>query len=114
MVILAARTGMRWSETAGLTLDRIDWQARTVKIDRQLKRNATTPEFTPPMNKAGIRTLPLPALAIAELLRHLSEYPLGPAGLNSTDELLDVHRVAAWRAGPGAAEEQTVSARGAS
>jgi integrase len=70
MVILAACTGMRWSEIAGLTLDRIDWRTRTVTVDRQLKRNATTPIFTPPKSKAGIRTLPLPTLAVAELLLH--------------------------------------------
>jgi len=29
MVILAACTGMRWSEIAGLTLDRIDWHAHS-------------------------------------------------------------------------------------
>jgi integrase len=81
MVILAAGTGMRWSESAGLTLDRIDWQARTVKVDRQLKRNAKTPIFTPPKTNAGIRTLPLPDLGVAELLQHLSQYPPGPAGL---------------------------------
>jgi integrase len=81
MVILAACTGMRWSEIAGLTLDRIDWRARAVLVDRQLKRNATTPIFTPPKSKAGVRTLPLPKLAVTELLLHLSQYPLGPAGL---------------------------------
>lgn len=80
MVILAACTGMRWSEIAGLTLDHINWHARTATVDRQPKRNATTPIFTPPKSKAGMRTLPLPALAVAELLLHLSRYPLGPAG----------------------------------
>jgi integrase len=81
MVILAACTGMRWSEMAGLTLNRIDWHARTITVDRQLKRNATTPEFTPPKSKAGTRVLPLPAPAVAELRLYLSQYPLGPAGL---------------------------------
>ncbi|HEV2348156.1 MAG TPA: tyrosine-type recombinase/integrase [Actinocrinis sp.] len=81
MVILAACTGMRWSEIAGLTLDHINWHAHTATVDRQLERNATTPVFTPPKSKAGIRTLPLPTLAITELLRHLSQYSLGPAGL---------------------------------
>ncbi len=97
MVILAACTGMRWSEIAGLTLDRIDWHSRTVTVDRQLKRNATTPEFTPPKSKAGIRTLPLPALAIAELRLHLSQYPLGPAGLLFTTPAGAVLNQNNWR-----------------
>ena len=66
-------------------------------MDRQLKRNATTPEFTPPKSKAGIRTLPLPALAIAELLRHLSQYPLGPAGLLFTTPAGAVLNQNNWR-----------------
>lgn len=97
MVILAACTGMRWSEIAGLTLDRIDWHARTVTVDRQLKRNTTTPEFTPPKGKAGICTLPLPALAIADLLLHLSQYPLGPAGLLFTTLTGAVLNQNSWR-----------------
>ncbi|MBS2965137.1 site-specific integrase [Actinocrinis puniceicyclus] len=97
MVILAACTGMRWSEIAGLTLDRIDWQTRTVTVDRQLKRNATTPIFTPPKSKAGIRTLPMSAVAIAELLLHLSQYPLGPAGLLFTTPVGTVLNQNNWR-----------------
>ena len=97
MVILAAGTGMRWSEVAGLTLDRIDWQARTVKVDRQLKRNAKTPTFTPPKSKASIRTLPLPNLVVAELLLHLSQYPIGPAGLLFTTPAETVLNQNNWR-----------------
>ena len=97
MVILAACTGMHWSEIADLPLDRIDWKARTVTADRQLKRNATTPIFTPPKSKAGIRTLPLPALAVAELLLHLSQCPLGPAGPLSTTPSGTVLNQNNWR-----------------
>lgn len=97
MVILAACTGMRWSEIAGLTLDHIDWRTRTVTVDRQLKRNATMPEFTPPKSKAGIRTLPLPALAIAELRLHLTQYPLGPAALLFTTPASAVLNQNNWR-----------------
>jgi integrase len=97
MVILAAGTGMRWSEIAGLTRDRIDWVARTVKVDRQVKRNAKTPTFTPPKTKAGIRTLPLPNLVVAELLLHLSQYPTGPAGLLFTTPAGGVLNQSNWR-----------------
>lgn len=38
----------------------------------------------PPKTKAGIRTLPLPALVVTELLLHLSQYAIGPAGLPFT------------------------------
>lgn len=97
MVLLAVGTGIRWSEIAGLIRDQIDWVACTVKVDRQLKRKATTPVFTPPKTKAGIRTLPLPALVVAELLLQLSQYPPGPVGLLFTTPAGTVLNQNNWR-----------------
>ena len=56
-----------------------------------------TPIFTPPKTKAGIRTLPLPNLVVAELLLHLSQYPTGPAGLLFTTPTGTVLNQNNWR-----------------
>ena len=46
--------GMRWSEIAGLTVDRLDFENRTVTVDRQLTRHGT---FAPTKSEAGSRIL---------------------------------------------------------
>ncbi|HEY3870583.1 MAG TPA: site-specific integrase [Actinocrinis sp.] len=81
MIILAAGTGARWSEAAGLTLDRLDLTHRTVTIDRQLNRNTAEAIFTPPKTAAGLRTIPLPDLVLRELADHLARFGLGPQRL---------------------------------
>ena len=91
MVLLAAGCGLRWSEAAGLTRDRIHLGARAqVSIDRQLGyRPATThhnhrttsrPLFAPPKTSASCRVIPLPATVTAAVREHLRAYPPGPAG----------------------------------
>ena len=71
MVLLAAGCGLRWSEAAGLTADRIHLGTRAqVTIDRQLGyRPATTrhgheiaarPLFAPPKTSASCRVIPCP------------------------------------------------------
>jgi integrase len=92
MVLLAAGCGLRWSEAAGLTRDRIHLGARAcVIIDRQLAfRPATTRHspgtesrslFAPPKTSASCRVIPLPATVTAALRAHLRAYPPGPDGL---------------------------------
>jgi len=48
---------MRWSEIAGLTIDRLDVENRTVTVDRQLTRLGG---FAPPKSEAGNRVLGIP------------------------------------------------------
>ena len=53
-------TGMRISEFTGLTVDDIDLEERTVKIERQLQRTSDMKYIIlPPKTRAGIRTLPI-------------------------------------------------------
>ncbi len=91
MVWLGAGCGLRWSEAAGLTRDRIHLGTRAqVTIDRQLGyRPATTrhgrdtasrPLFAPPKTSASCRVVPLPATVTAALREHLRAYPPGPPG----------------------------------
>src|SRR5712691_6225067 len=56
MVLLAAGCGLRWSEAAGLTRDRIHLGARAqVTIDRQLRRRPVRRQRAAP--QAGARAL---------------------------------------------------------
>jgi integrase len=108
MVLLGAGCGLRWSEAAGLTRDRIHaGSSAQVTIDRQLGyRPATTrrsPEtvsqrlFAPPKTSASCRVIPLPVTVTAALRAHLQAYPPGPAGLLFTTAAGNVLNPANWR-----------------
>ena len=108
MVLLAAGCGLRWSEAAGLTTDRIHLGTRAqVTIDRQLgyrpatKRRspdaASRPLFAPPKTSASCRVIPLPATVAAALREHLRACPPGPDGLLFTTPAGDVLNPANWR-----------------
>jgi integrase len=108
MVLLGAGCGLRWSEAAGLTRDRIHLGTRAqATIDRQLGyRPATTrhgpdtasrPLLAPPKTTASYRVIPLPATVTAALRAHLRAYPPGPDGLLFTTPAGDVLNPANWR-----------------
>ena len=108
MVWLAAGCGLRWSEAAGVTRDRVHLGGRAqVTIDRQLAyRPATThrsadaasrPLFAAPKTTASCRIVPLPATLTAALRAHLRAYPPGPAGLLFTTPAGNVLNPANWR-----------------
>ena len=58
--LLAAGAGLRQGEILGLTLDRIDFEGGTVKIDRQLQRG----RLVPLKSEASYRTVPLAKIVI--------------------------------------------------
>lgn len=108
MVWLGAGCGLRWSEAAGLTRDRIHLGTRAqVTIDRQLgyrpatsRRSpdaASRPLLAPPKTSASCRVIPLPATVAAALREHLRAYPPGPDGLLFTTPAGDVLNPANWR-----------------
>jgi integrase len=80
--------GMRQGECFGLTVDRVDFLRRQVRVDRQLvAARAGVPEFGPPKTKAGFRTIPMPDVVGGTLAAHLARYHPGPAGLVFTNTL---------------------------
>ena len=82
LVILAAGTGMRQGECFGLTVDRVNFLRREVRIDRQLVYiSRQRPSFGPPKTPKSERTIPLPQVVIDALAAHLATYPPGPDGL---------------------------------
>ena len=79
---LAAFAGLRQGEALGLTVDRIDFLRRTVRIDRQMVTPpAGEPSLGPPKSDASVRTIPLADGLLAALSAHLADFPTGPEGL---------------------------------
>lgn len=79
IVPFVAGTGLRASETLGVTRDRVDFLRRTVLVDRQLVgRVKREPRFGPPKTKSSYRTVPLPKHVVAVLAAHLAKYPAEP------------------------------------
>lgn len=77
---LMAATGLRPSEAAGLTVDRVDYLRRRLVVDRQLTgATGGVPTFGPPKTPSSVREVPVPAVLLEDLAR-LAESP-GPEGL---------------------------------
>jgi len=82
LVVLGAGTGLRQGECFGLSVDRVDFLHRQVRVNRQLiGAKVGVPEFGPPKSKAGFRTVPLPDVVSTVLAGHLAQYPTGPSDL---------------------------------
>jgi len=82
-VWVGAGTGLRQGEVLGLTVDRVDFLRRQVKVDRQMLTPPSKgePAFGPPKTKASYRKVPLPDTVAVELAEHLRRYPPGEDGL---------------------------------
>ena len=110
-VVLLAGSGLRPSEALGLTVDRIDFLRRTIRVDRQLITLAGhVPELAPPKTPASVRTIPVPQPVLDVLAAHLDRYaPADPLRLIFTDSKRDPIRRNAmghfWRRALAAANE---------
>lgn len=81
-VWLGVGAGTRVSEMLGVTVDRVDFLRRTLRIDRQLVKTAGgLPVFGPPKTKASTATLPLGQTTIDRLAAHVATYGSGSEGL---------------------------------
>ncbi|MEQ1874622.1 MAG: tyrosine-type recombinase/integrase [Ilumatobacteraceae bacterium] len=80
-VLLMASTGLRLGECLGLTVDRVDFLRRTIRIDRQLANTAGGEGFSDPKTRAGVRTIPVSEPVIDLLAAHLSRWQANEAGL---------------------------------
>jgi integrase len=86
-VTLAAAAGLRQGETLGLTVDRVDWLRRSVRVDRQLVTMPGRPPYlAPPKTRASVRDVPVPQLVVDALAAHVAAHP-PPAG-GAVDPLL--------------------------
>ncbi len=75
LVPFAAGTGLRQGECFGLTVDRVDFLRRQVRVDRQLvSAKGGVPVWGPPKSQASFRTVPLPHHVGDALAAHLATY----------------------------------------
>jgi len=82
LVVVGAGCGLRLGEATGLTVDRVDFLRRTVKVDRQLVTPGRgEPWLGPPKRPASNRVVPLPSVVADELAAHLHRCGQGPEGL---------------------------------
>jgi len=78
---LAAFAGLRQGEVLGLTVDRIDFLRRSLRVDRQMLTTTGEPHFGPPKSDASVRTVPLPDGLLAALSKHIAAFTPGSDGL---------------------------------
>lgn len=82
LVLLAAATGLRSGELLGLTVDRVDFLRREVRVDRQLVYlPGTLPYLAETKTPESVRTVPVPTFALEALSAHLAAFPPGDDGL---------------------------------
>lgn len=78
MLVLAAGTGLRQGEVFGVTLDRLDLEGASVRVDRQIVDGGV---FGPPKTASSGRTVPLPDVVVNALREHLENFGTGQDGL---------------------------------
>jgi integrase len=81
-VLVAAGTGLRQGELFGLTVDRIDFLRRELRVDRQLWTPKRGPAvLAPPKTSNSYRTVAISGLVAAGLSAHLATFGARPDGL---------------------------------
>lgn len=72
MAFLGAVVGLRWGESAGLKVGRLDFDRQTITVAQQVTRGAGgRSTLGPPKSAAGRRTLAIPAALVELLAEHL-------------------------------------------
>ena len=76
LAVVAAYTGLRWGELAGLRVGDLDMLRRRLTVRSTLiEASGQAPRLGPPKSKASGRTITLPAIVVDTLARHLEGYP---------------------------------------
>ncbi|WP_329098488.1 site-specific integrase [Actinomadura citrea] len=89
-VLLAAGTGLRISEVAGLSWDRVDLDAGTVTVDRQMSADRL---LGPVKTRKSRRVVPMPAMVVDALRAHREAVPPAVQEVGDVDGRT-VHRAA--------------------
>jgi integrase len=99
---LGLGAGLRQGEAAGLTVDRVDFLRRTLRVDRQLVTSSGGAGHETPKSLSSFRTIPLADFVLDALAAHIAEHGTGEAGLilhQPDGRPVDSNRFgAAWRA----------------
>ena len=82
-IVIGAGLGLRQSEAAGLTVDRVDFLRRSVTIDRQWQQatGSATGAFTSPKTEASTRIVPADQWVLDHLAAHIQQHGLGADGV---------------------------------
>jgi len=76
LATVAAYTGLRWGELAGLQVANIDMQRRRLTVRSSLiEASGQQPVLGSPKSTASERTITLPQIAVDAFERHLDEHP---------------------------------------
>ena len=76
LAIVAAYTGLRWGELAGLRVADIDMLRRRLTVRSALIEASSQPlQLGPPKSAASEQTITLPQVVIERLARHLEQHP---------------------------------------
>ncbi len=78
LIWLGFHTGMRPSELLGLTWDRIDFEKKTISIDRQIHHLSSEIFDDELKSSAAYREISLDEILEEKLLNHRTKYGLGP------------------------------------
>ena len=75
-VPLGIGAGLRQGEASGLSVDRVDFLRRTMRVDRQLIcRYVPAPVLAPPKTASSHRTIPVADFLLGALAAHLARFP---------------------------------------
>jgi integrase len=82
-IVIGAGLGLRQSETAGLTVNRIDFLRRSVTVDRQWQQAtaSATGAFTSPKTESSTRIVPADQWVLDRLAAHIQQHGLGGDGV---------------------------------
>lgn len=87
LLVVAVGTGLRQGEVFGITVDRVDFLRRLLRVDQQLVLlPGREPFLAPPKTAASHRTVPLPQVVVDALAAHMAAFPPGPDGLIFANE----------------------------
>ncbi|MFV2171900.1 tyrosine-type recombinase/integrase [Actinomadura sp. LOL_016] len=75
LVLLTTFANLRWGEAVALRRKDLDLKAGTVRVERTLVQVTGKPlHFGPPKSDAGVRMLPIPAIVLPEVAKHVDEF----------------------------------------
>jgi integrase len=74
LLLTAAFVGLRWGELLGLRREDIDLISRVVHVSRQTIEVNGRLQDGPPKSAAGVRSVAMPPVLVAELEAHLERY----------------------------------------
>jgi len=86
LAIVAAYSGLRWGELAGLRVRDLDILRRRLTVRSALvEASGQAPKLGPPKSRASERTITLPGFVVETLARHLESHPPGEGMVWTTE-----------------------------